>query len=434
MSELAAFSLLSLMKGNLALPGRLRAERRKAGELALAHHFAGTDPQAVVPADLQRSVLHPFLGYVEDPTVPHAVAYSEEGFSRVGGQESVPKDVRFTVAIFGGSVAQHLCLGAGEILRTELSRLPQAVGKKVWIECYALGGYKQPQQALALAYALARGERFDLVLNLDGFNDVALPIAENLPYGVSPYYPRSWHVTAAAAMDLDLLRRAGEVAYIEGRRARSVAFLERSPLRYSALAHVVWKAIDRLARQRITDLEVHASALAPRRSYQRCGPRYPPRPKAEVFRDLAAFWGRSSRLMDGLCRARGIPYFHFLQPNQYVEGSKPMSAAERRVAIAKRSAYGRGAQRGYPELIAVGRGLRQDGERFFDLTTIFARVREPLYVDDCCHLSPAGTARLAREIAAIVYTELAGRLEVSHDSSENGRGARRHFKGQDRRL
>lgn len=406
MGELAAFSLLSLMKDHLALPGRLRAERRKAEQQALAHTFAGSDPQLVVPPDMQRSVLHPFLGYVEDPSVPHELAYSQQGFSIVGGQGRVPPKERFTVAIFGGSVAQHLCLGGAEVLRGELSRLPQAAGRKVWIECYALGGYKQPQQVLALAYALARGERFDLVLNLDGFNDVALPVAENLPYGVNPYYPRSWHVTAAAAMDLDILRRAGEVTYLEGRRARSVTFLERTPLRYSALAHVAWKAVDRLARQRITDLEIHASALPFRRSYQRCGPPYPPRPKDEVFRDLAAFWGRSSRLMDGLCRARGIHYFHFLQPNQYVAGSKPMGAAERKIAIPKSSLYGRGARRGYRELIAAGRGLRREGERYFDLTTIFARVREPLYVDECCHLNPDGTERLAREIAARVNAAL----------------------------
>jgi hypothetical protein len=405
-AELAAFGVLSVAHSRVELPSRLRAERQVAAAQALARTYERPRPVSLVDSSIQHSVLHPYLGYVEDPTVPNWLTFSEQGFTVVRGQGRPQPADRFTVAIFGGSVAQHLCLFGNSVLRAELERLPQAQGKPVWIACYALGGYKQPQQALALAYALARGERFDLVLNLDGFNDVALAVAENLPNGVNPYYPRSWQVTAAGAFDLDVLRRAGEVSFLEGRRAGAVAFLERSALRNSALAHVAWLAFDRHSRDRIERLERLDLVPRARRSYQRTGPAYPSRSRPEVFRDLAAFWARSSRLMSAVCRSWDVPYFHFLQPNQYVEGSKPMGEAERSVAIRKNSRYGRGAKQGYPDLIAAGRELRIEGERFFDLTAVFARVPEPLYVDDCCHLSTAGTERLAREIASRIVDSL----------------------------
>lgn len=36
------------------------------------------------------------------------------------------------------------------------------------------GGWKQPQQLLALNYFLSLGQRFDVIVNLDGFNEIAL--------------------------------------------------------------------------------------------------------------------------------------------------------------------------------------------------------------------------------------------------------------------
>ncbi len=408
-AEVAAFLVLSLFDRSLALPGRLRAERRRAAAEALGHTGQDRDPRRERPAwELQR-VLHPFAGFVEDPARANWYPISPEGYPLVRGQAGQKPAGRFTVAIFGGSVAQHLCLGAARVLRQELAPLPQVAGRRIWIDCYALGGYKQPQQTMALAYALARGEQIDLVVNLDGFNEVALPVAENLPARVNPFYPRSWNVIAATAFDRDLLRRAGEVAYLEERRARRADLLESLPFRYSALAHVAWRAADRSALRRISEIEREPARSRSRRTLQRNGPPYPRRPQAETLRELAELWGRSSRLMDALCRSRGIPYFHFLQPNQYVEGSKPMGEAERRIAVPERSFYGPAARRGYPYLIEAGRRLKAEGEAYFDLTPIFAGVEKPLYADECCHLNPEGMQRLARAIAARISASPPGR-------------------------
>ncbi len=409
--ELAAGALLSLTDHRLAWPSRLAAERRAVeAELAAGgeREAPEIDPaqQAKLPRHRQNTVLHPFLGFVESPQVPRELPVNAEGFSVVAGEP--PRGERFTVAVFGGSMAQQLCLAGGAVLRRRLASLPQAAGRDVWLDCYALGGYKQPQQLNALSYALARGVPIDLVINLDGFNDVVLAVAENLPNRVNPFYPRGWQVTAGGVADRALLRRAGEVAFREARRASWAATFDSPPLAWSWVAHIVWRAADRREARRITELQAAVSQAGRRRPFQQFGPPYPRRPRGEVVADLVGLWARSSRLMGGLCRARGIPYFHFLQPNQYVEGSKPMGLEERRVAVVPDHLYAGPARDGYPALIAAGRELAAAGEAFFDLTQVFVHEPEPLYVDACCHVSREGSRRLAREIAARVQAASQG--------------------------
>jgi hypothetical protein len=40
------------------------------------------------------------------------------------------------------------------------------------------------------------------------------------------------------------------------------------------------------------------------------------------------------------------------------------------------------------------------GVAFTDLTGVFAGTTEPLYVDNCCHLSPRGSEIMARALGA----------------------------------
>ena len=76
--------------------------------------------------------------------------------------------------------------------------------------------------------------------------------------------------------------------------------------------------------------------------------------------------------MDRLCRANGIRYYHFFQPNQYVTGSKPMGKEEIARAVVEKQ--------------------------------IFADHSDPLYIDTCCHVIDEGNrilgSTVGREIAS----------------------------------
>lgn len=403
-AELAALLVLSATAGAWAWPSRLAGLRAAAGRQAAAR--AGGEVRGEGHAALSLftgTVIHPFLGFVLDPEGKTGVRVSPEGFSNPHREPPPADRPLFTVGLFGGSMAMLLCHEGGEVLAGELSRLPQARGKRVWIECYALGGYKQPQSLLALDYALARGERFDLVLTLDGFNEVALPPGENLRMGVNPFYPRSWNVLASTVLGPRVLRLSGEIAYLEGRRA-SWAGLCDGAFAWSSLCHVVWQAEDRRLDRRVSELDRRLLAEKARRSFALDGPAFPYKPQGRrTYRELVAMWSRSAELMAGICRARGIPYFHFLQPNQYVPGSKPMGEAERKVAFDPNHPYRPPVERGYPLLIEAGKGLAASGVRFHDLTRIFATMEEPLYFDGCCHVNTRGSQILGREIAARIF-------------------------------
>lgn len=112
--------------------------------------------------------------------------------------------------------------------------------------------------------------------------------------------------------------------------------------------------------------------------------------------------------MAELSRASGIAYFHFLQPNQYVPGSKPISAEEAQKAISGEEDYKfrTAVELGYPLLAAAGERLAADGLEFIDLRFMFRDHPEPLYVDTCCHLGLDGNDLLGEEIGRQVGKRL----------------------------
>jgi hypothetical protein len=134
--------------------------------------------------------------------------------------------------------------------------------------------------------------------------------------------------------------------------------------------------------------------------------RFDDRPR--MLAGAVALWARSSRQMHDLCAARGIAYHHFLQPNQYVEGSKPLSREEVAKAFDERSVFRPVVVDAYPLLRQAGRELAVQGVAFHDLTDLFEGVEETLYVDDCCHLNRRGNARLAAAVAAALAADGVG--------------------------
>ena len=109
--------------------------------------------------------------------------------------------------------------------------------------------------------------------------------------------------------------------------------------------------------------------------------------------------------MDRLCRPSGTRYHHFLQPNQYFVGSKPMRDAEKQVAILEHHPYSQGVRKGYPLLIRMSEILRRERVSYHDLTRIFAAHPEPLYADDCCHYNQAGYEIMAEAIARAILSD-----------------------------
>lgn len=370
-------------------------------------------PHRVRPPRVVDDVVHPFLGYVTDPSLnvrerrreSGRLEVDEHGFFRRGPKPPADPDA-FRVGIFGGSVAFVLSFDAHGELVSNLEGVPQGKTRRVVVDSFALGGYKQPQQLMALAWLLSLGERFDLVVNLDGFNEVALSVNDNVPRGIYPLYPAKWSQRIGTYDDPEVLRRIGELRFARDRRVALGRSFDRPPIRFSPTLLLVWSALDRRKSREIHELEARAQgAIRADRPFQRFGPPFDATNEEATLREIAAFWGRASKAMAALATAHGARYYHFLQPNQYLPGSKPLSAREREIAFEADSPYLRLVTAGYPLLREQGARLVADGISFYDLSMIFENDTRDLYVDVCCHIGTDGNRELARAITSAIQAD-----------------------------
>jgi hypothetical protein len=380
-----------------------RAQRRRCHLLAEEGDAAPTTLRPPPMADV-----HPYLGFAYNPEfrgamLPGEDAASDWGFTDKANRPPVRRRSpdKVIVGILGASVASLFAAQGAEALARELKRSPRFAGKEIEFVNLAVGSFKQPQQLMAFNYALAMGAEFDVVINLDGLNEVAWYAHENGPRGISRLYPLSWHWFVPPGRDLWSGAAAARAAEARGARRRWAARFERVPFRYSVAANLVWRLRDgRLAAEAAAADGGHLEGG--QLPYPARGPGDHFHNDEEALEQLAADWERCSLLIHQLCAARGARYYHFLQPNQYVPGSKPLSAEERQGAYSEGHPSRPLIEKGYPLLRAGGRRLAGRGVCFRDLSLAYAHSGETFYFDNCCHINRAGAEALATPIARAI--------------------------------
>jgi hypothetical protein len=338
-------------------------------------------------------------------TLQPYVAWQTAGFERVVAADAAyygtaEAESTYDVCLLGGSVADIFGrLGAAR-LAERLRADARFAGRKVRISNYASPGYKEPQQLLLFAFLLNVGHAPDAVIEIDGFNEVALG-NDNVASGVHPHYPSITH-WGAAARDVradgelvDLLHEVRERqrdAIRSGRRA-----LASGSWRSCLLGHA---AIARVGVLRGRYLSAHDAVLAHLAAREddpvMRGPTVDTA-GAERFRLVVAAWEESSRMIGAIARDRGIAYLHVLQPTLHDAGSKRISERERAIS-GLAPAWREGAETGYPMLRVAGERLRARGIAFHDASMLFRDVTEELYYDGC-HFGERGNVLLADEVA-----------------------------------
>ena len=355
--------------------------------------------------ELSADVLHPYFGPIHRPGVRPQT--NNVGF---GSKRAFPytraNDGQYLVGIFGGSVAQAFCDRGTARLIAELQREADLAKREIVPLCFSHEGYKQPQQLIVLAYFLSLGQQYDLVINIDGFNEVALG---------SRSHERGRDISMPSPIHVDPLVNLIDQATL-------------TPARVQALARIsIYK--DRLNRlsARIDRARVAAVHFALDRYYMFTMTRYqkeaddydslpsnppassvlvltPPMKKREsgtaVYDDIAAGWATASLLMRDMLAARGVRYLHVLQPNQYFT-RRVFSDAEARIARNDEQPFKPPAEQGYPALVRAATAFA-GREEFVDGTTAFDGETAAVYEDDCCHYTDRGYEILADLIASRV--------------------------------
>jgi hypothetical protein len=370
-------------------------------------YTAGRESPPALPetsrGELSADVLHPYFGPIHRPGVRPQT--NNVGF---GSKRAFPfaraNDRQYLIGIFGGSVAQAFCDRGTARLVAALQRDADFAKREIVPLCFSHEGYKQPQQLIVLAYFLSLGQQYDLVINIDGFNEVALG---------SRSHERGRDISMPSPIHVDPLLNLIDQATL-------------TPARVQALARIsVYKARLNSLSQRMDRSRVAAVHFALDRYYVFTMTRYrqevdgydalpsnppassvllltPPMKKREsvtaVYEDIAAGWTTASLLMRDMLSARGVRYLHVLQPNQYFT-RRVFSDAEGRIALNDNQPFKQPAEQGYP-LLARAAAAFAGREEFVDGTAAFDGETAAVYEDDCCHYTDRGYEILAELIAS----------------------------------
>lgn len=353
---------------------------------------------------LTGDALHPYFGPIHRTGV--RAETNNVGFgSPLAYPVARAHERQLLLGIFGGSVARQFCDSGAPRLAAALGRSPAYAGRDIVTLCFAHEGYKQPQQALVLAYFLSIGQEIDLAINIDGFNEVALG-----RYNAD----RGRDVSMPSPIHLDPLVNLIDRSTMTPAMVQSLAAIEGYKQRLNALATRI--AAARFAFPAFVREQYRAWMLA---AYQAELARYaalPPNPATAslvqvtpplrpqtpqgLYDDIAAQWAGASSVMHAMLAARSAAYVHALQPNQYFT-RRQFGVEEARVALNPATPFKPPVEQGYPALQRAGAALG-GSERFADATEIFDREPSAVYADDCCHYTQRGNELLADFLAARV--------------------------------
>lgn len=345
----------------------------------------------------QRFNLHPFVGFTRKGWMPESLVHTPEFGNRDGA-----KDRSVRIGIFGASVAGQL----GRVKHLLARRLNETCypNKQVVVDMFSMGGFKQPQQLILLTYLLSLGLHLDVLINVDGLNEVGYMAKRQALEGEYPFHPQLWNSLLWNNLGLPEIRAIARMAeFRESQREWAQVFVETSVLSRSAYALALWDTVHQRTEQRFLADHATLSVMSSNRARDGVAEKRITEPYTSdeaMLADFAAVWKRSSMLMHQISTANGIAYYHYLQPNQHVNDSKPFTEEEIEIAKVDAGTPLEGLVRlGYPLLRKAGLELQTAGVVFEDLTGIYAQETATIYIDHCCHMNRYGSELLGGEIA-----------------------------------
>lgn len=365
-------------------------------------------------------VFHPYFGYVrrfsgeiDTPRNNHGFLYVQ---TTVGDGQSVdypftPQPHQYVIGIFGGSVAQHFFHYQERFgtVAKRLSEMPQFDGKEIIFLQFAFAGFKQPQQMLILSYYQMLGQHLDMVLIIDGFNEVAHG-AGNAAKGVP----------IVAPVD-DIWNNLGR--YVEGQNTMASSGYGAKAQWHTWAAtnanrtadHDCVLAVCFYYRTALSKWHVWRQTLADSRGealmgdwttrshfISRKGHSVEPNvfdwPVPDrVYVEAADQWENSLRVMHAIAQARDIAVVQILQPNMYFPRNRvfpPLDPGDKTFIR-----FIEPVKQGYPELVARYPGLQADGIHAVDGTAMMDDAPDQVLSDDCCHYNDAGNEIMSNFVA-----------------------------------
>ncbi len=367
------------------------------------------------PTQLTDKRFHPFFGYTYQENLKNTNNY---GFNCPYDYPLEKENKNWhIIGIFGGSVADNFYREGTGRLTAKLKRHPYFAGKEIIYLDYAMGGYKQPQQMQILTYFLTIGQQLDTVINIDGFNEVIFCFNNNrlnvdiaMPSG-QHFLPMRDLIESQVLTDKKL-QSIWKIRQYKRNLQRINDTAAHTPL---ASIYLVLSAYNHhLDKKYRSELLRFDRLVEPTKGIDSLiNVKYTPAIRDEhmLLSKVVSLWSRCSTIMSRSLEALNGKgrYFHFLQPNQYYS-KKIFTREEQKIALDHQGPYSFLAKKGYPVLRQEIEVLKRNNVNAFSGVEIFDKVKETVYIDNCCHFNRLGNEIFADFIAECILLNKTGPL------------------------
>jgi hypothetical protein len=345
---------------------------------------------------------HPFFGYTHKAGLKDTNNYGF--YCPFDYPLKKEKENWYIIGIFGGSVANDFYTKGRERLTKKLKNHHHFADKEIFYLNYALGGYKQPQQMQILTYFLSIGQEFDMVINIDGFNEVIF-CSNNNRLNVDIAMPSAQHFLP--------MRDLMDSQAVTGEKLESIWKIQtykkdfnrnEKKLQHTKFASIYLilssysKYLYKKYRSEIVRFDGLIKPTEPKDSIVNIKYTLAAANAPTLLANVASLWYRASFIMNSELSAWGSRYFHFLQPNQYYS-KKSFTKKEQETALDNQLPYNFLVKKGYPVLHKAVKVLKKNKVNAFNAVGIFDKVKETVYIDQCCHFNQLGNEIFADFIA-----------------------------------
>lgn len=291
---------------------------------------------------------------------------------------------KIKILILGGSVAKHLTqnttsdkINFKSITINEKDIFQKTINEyfssdKFVVFNASIDGGKQPQQLFKLYYLDLLGYNFDIVINLDGFNELALSLSENYELNDHLIYPRNYsRLISKFNSNFDCVKELNKKV----RRFLYLPILEFYDLFFIRNCHFKIEGQNQNSGTRFSEMTTFKKMNF-----------------NDAFLISKKIWKNSSEKTYEFLNKKNIIYIHALQPNLYLENSKLLTEKEQILKNYKK--YGDVIQKYYINFSSNDIDVKNK----IDLKFLFKNNNEELYRDYCCHLNNKGLHLISLEI------------------------------------
>ncbi|MGD1701354.1 hypothetical protein [Dapis sp. BLCC M229] len=389
---------------------------------------------------LENSVIeriHPYFGYVQKPgpDFREGFKYNAAGFiSPYDYPYHKKNDNQYIIGVFGGSVASNYSIYEiqNQILEKKLKQIPEFKDKDFIILSFATGGYKQPQQLILLNYFLSIGQEFDMLINIDGFNEVILAKANN-KNNIDIMMPSTNHVVpltniANNSLSTKSIKAMLKINDSKDKLKDALETLEKCQVAYCyALTSIYVQNLATTYRKNVKLFDKERKKAAQQAAGETEASivyfyaQNPELEESELYETMAEHWKKASIMMQQIAANNNILYFHILQPNQYYPTNRIYSEAEKKIAFDSDSPFREATELGYPVLFGKIDDLKQNGVNFLNGVKILDDAKEIVYIDSCCHYTEVGENILSEFVANSIFNFLGKKQEKKEirDKTQN---------------